>query len=305
MYNPLDFEAINTYEGTRSPDGTVEYDLTTSYFFRSLYQRCLSIINFNLPETWNKNYFKNVLFGNGFIGVINSPEYGIIPQICTMSGYGLYLEPKRVLVSQPLVNFEGNIGDNCELIRLTPDYRGVCDIIEHYALQLSIAFTSVKTSLFNSRLSYLAVAKNKQAAETLKIIAEKISAGEPVIVYDKMLKDTDLTGDDPIFTEAFDVGNNYITDRLLEDMRNILNDFDREIGIPVIDDKKERRIISEVNMLISDTGSRLETWTECLNDSIARVRQVFPDIEITFDTITERRRAENEPQPETDVDRSV
>lgn len=305
MYNPLDFEAINTYEGTRSPDGTVEYDLTTSYFFRCLYQRCLSIINFNLPETWNKNYFKNVLFGNGFIGVINSPEYGIIPQICTMSGYGLYLEPKRVLVAQPLVNFDGTIGDNCELIRLTPDYRGVCDIIDHYALQLSIAFTSVKTSLFNSRLSYLAVAKNKQAAETLKIIAEKISAGEPVIVYDKMLKDTDLTGDDPIFTEAFDVGGNYVTDRLLEDMRNILNDFDREIGIPVIDDKKERRIISEVNMLISDTGSRLETWTECLNDSIARVRQVFPDIEITFDTITERRRAENEPQPEVDVDRSV
>ena len=304
MYEPLDYEAINTYQGTYSPVGTVENDLTTHYFFRALYQRALSIIDFGLPTEWNKNYFKNVLFGTGFIGIIPTAEFGVVPQICTLTGYGLFLQPRKLLVSQPLVRYEGEIGTDCELIRLTPDYRGICDIIEHYAVQLSTAFTSVKSSLVNSRLAYLAFAKNKQAAESLKIVLEKISAGDPAVIVNKILKGEDLEGDCPIFIEAYDVGRNYITDRLLEDMRNILNDFDREIGIPIIDDKKERRVIPEINMLISDAGSRLDTWTECLRESIDRVNAMF-DLNITFKTITERRKEENEPYTETNVDRTV
>ena len=304
MYEPLDYEAINTYQGTYSPVGTVENDLTTHYFFRALYQRALSIIDFGLPTEWNKNYFKNVLFGTGFIGIIPTAEYGTIPQICTLTGYGLFLQPRKLLVSQPLVRYEGEIGKDCELIRLTPDYRGICDIIEHYAVQLSTAFTSVKSSLVNSRLAYLAFAKNKQAAESLKIVLEKISAGDPAVIINKILKGEDLDGDSPLFIEAYDVGRNYITDRLLEDMRNILNDFDREIGIPIIDDKKERRVIPEINMLISDAGSRLDTWTECLRESIDRVNSMF-DLNITFTTITERRNAENESYAETNPNRAL
>ena len=34
-----------------------------------------------------------------------------------------------------------------------------------------------------------AVAKNKNASETLKVIAEKISSGESLVIYDKVLKE--------------------------------------------------------------------------------------------------------------------
>ena len=158
--------------------------------------------------------------------------------------------------------------------------------------------------MVNSRLAYLAFAKNKQAAESLKIVLEKISAGDPAVVVNKILKGEDMDGDEPLFTEAYDVGRNYITDRLLEDMRNILNDFDREIGIPIIDDKKERRVIPEINMLISDAGSRLDTWTECLRESIDRVNAMF-GLNIAFKTITERRNRENESYTETNTNRTV
>lgn len=304
MYEPLNYEAINAYEGTRAPTGTVINDFTTRYFFRCLYQRALSIIRFELPEDWNRNYFKNVLFGSGFIGVIDSPEYGVIPQICTMSGYGLYLQPRRILVSQPLVRFEGEIGKDCELVKLTPDYRGICDIVDHYAVQLSIAFTSLKSALLNSRLSYLAFAKNKQAAETLKVVLEKISSGDPAVVVNKMLRDEDMSGEEQIFSEAFDIGRNYIVDRLLEDMRGIINDFDREIGIPIIDDKKERRVIPEISMIVSDTGSRLDVWAECLQDSFDRVNRLF-GLDLAFETITERTKVENEQYTEDNPDRAL
>ena len=286
---PFDYEFINQYNGTRSPTGTVEFDQTTNYFFRSLYQRALSVIKFNLPDGWNKRYFKNVLFGCGYIGIIKTPKYGVIPQISNVSGYGLYLQPTKLLVSQPFVQFEGDINKNCSVIKLTPDYKGITDIIEHYALQLAKCCTSIDVSCANSGLFFLAYAKTKQGAKTLKMRLEKISSGEPAVVVDRIVKGDDLSGNENIFTAAFDPARNYITDKLLNDFTTILNSFDREIGIPTIDDKKERRIETEINTMISDTGTRLETWRECLDESIEETKNVFPEIdisyEITFDNL--------------------
>lgn len=302
MYEYMDYEAMNQYNGTLSPTGTVQNDLTTQYFWRCLYHRLMSVIHFNIPKEWNYNYFQNVLFGMGFIGIINTPEYGIIPQICTVSGYGLYRQPKNILVAQPLVKFQGIRGKDCEIIKLTPDWLGVLDIVDHYAYELATAYTSLNVSLINSRLGFLAYAKNKNAAETLKVIAEKLSSGEPVVVVDKFLKDKDDLGkEEPIFTAAFNPAQNYITDKLLENMAGILNEFDREIGIPVIDEKKERRIQAEVNSMISDAGCRLDVWKSSLDESIRDVKAVFPEINISYSV----RGVENESYITNDNDRAV
>ena len=300
------YEFINQYNGTRTPTGEVEFDLTTSYFFRSLYQRALSVIKFTLPHGWNKRYFKNVLFGNGFIGIVKTAKFGVVPQIANVSGYGLYLQPTRLLIAQPFVQFEGEIGDNCAVIKLTPDYKGITDIVEHYALQLSKCCTSINVSLVNSRLSFLAYAKTKQGAETLKVILEKISSGEPSVITDKIVKTDNIDGNESLFTTAFDPARNYITDKLLTDFTTILNSFDREIGIPVIDEKKERRIESEVNTIISDTGTRLETWRECLDESIDDCKKVFSEIEISYKTQFDIvRGASNVINSTVDADRTI
>lgn len=283
MEIPASYEFINQYNGTRSPTGSVEFDKSTSYFFRCLYERLLSVFDFTIPEEWNKNYFLNVLLGCGYVGIVPTAAYGVIPQLCTFSGYGLYLQPTELIVAQPLVQYRGRIGEECCLFRLTPDYRGVCDIVEHYAVQLSTIFTSIKMSLYNSRLSYLAIAKNKAAAETLKLLLEKISSGEPAVIFDKLLKEDDLSGTDSIFTEAFHAKDSYITDALLRDFQTIINSFDREIGIPIIDEKKERRIESEVNSLTSDTATRIQIWKVMLDESIKQVEKVFPDIRISYE----------------------
>jgi len=274
ILNEYSFEAINFYNGTRSPSGEVKYDLTTAYFWRSLYQRALSNFIFEIPESWNKGYFKNILFGLGYIGIVKTAQFGVIPQLCTLTGYGLYLQPTTVLVAQPLVNFEGTIGDNCEVIKLSPDYSGILDIIDHYADKLATCWTSINVSLINSRAGLIALPKNKNAAEAIKYIAERLSAGETLVCGDKVLKE-DIEGNDPIVTYFSDPAKNYITDKLLSDFTTILNSFDREIGIPVIDEKKERRIQSEVSAIISDSGTRIDTWKESLDDSIKRVNDLF------------------------------
>lgn len=285
---PTDYEGLNMYNSMRSVAGKVCNDENTAYYMRALYQRILSGATFNLPDnpTWRqcKRYFKNVLYTMGFIGIVKTPKYGIIPQICSFSGYGLFLQPTNIIVSQPLVTFNGTIGKDCELIHLTPDWRGVWDIVEHYAIRLSTAITSVDVSLINSRVSLIAAAKNKTAAETLKYLYEKISAGEPFAVYDKkFMKSDDLNGEDvPIWTYSQDVKNNYITADLLADMDKILQQFDNEVGILAIGDKKERRITNEVEMIADDTCARASTWFESLSDSFDNVNRLFPELNLSF-----------------------
>lgn len=288
MYNisvPTDFEGLNTYNSMRSVAGRVQNDLNTAFYMRALYQRAIAGTKFKLPRAWrrSKRYFKNVLFSLGYIGVVNTPEYGVIPQICTFSGYGLYLQPVKMIVSQPLVQFEGTIGEDCELIHLCGDYMGIWDIVEHFAIRLSVAITSVDCALVNERLSVLAAGKSKQASETLKYLYEKISAGEPFAVYDKAIKSDSIDGnDEPIWTFSQDVANQYISDKLLADIDTILMQFDKEIGIAAVGEKKERMLTDEIAMQNEDACARSSTWFENLSDSFDLVNELFPDLGLSF-----------------------
>lgn len=302
----FDYEYLNMYNGLRSPAGTVENTYIMHYFMRSLYQRALSVIDFNLPEKWNVQYFKNVLFRHGFIGIIPTTKYGVIPQVCTLSGYGIWMQPTDIVVSQPLVRFDGVIGKNCELIKLTPDYMGIWDIIEHYAKMLANDWTALTMAIENSKISKIAGAKNKAAAETLKVIGEKVSSGEPLIVYDKKLQGDGITGEElPIWSLSFD-NKDFHVNEILESLTTILNSFDREIGIPTINDKKERYISTEIETMTTDSCARIHTWGECLRESIDKVNSLFAGAitPITFETMSQRQKKEIDQEVDKNVDNS-
>lgn len=284
---PSYYEGLGGYDiytGTRASSGLVENDLTTRYCMRSLYQRVYAGFIPENPKSWNKRYYKNVLLNLGYIGIIKTPVYGIIPQIAQPSGeLGLYLQPTKLIVSQPLVQFEGTIGEDCELIMLTPDWQGINDIVEFYAKRLSIAFTSLDVALINARAAIMAVGKNKSATETIKAMYEKLTAGEPLLIADEQLKDESLDGkSEPIWTFSLDVKQNYIATDILADIKTILEDFDREIGIAAIGEKKERMITDEVTQLTADACARSETWFDCLSDSYDKVNELFPELNLSF-----------------------
>ena len=273
----------NVYDGLRSVNGLVENDYTTRYYMRSLYQRLYAGLEIKCPPLWNKNYFKNVLFGEGFIGVIDSPQYGVIPQICAPTGErGIFLQPTELHVSQPLVKFQGTIGENCEIIRLTPDWRGVVDICEHYAVRMAIAVTSYDVAMINNRAAFMAAGKNKSAIETIKQLYEDLTKGKPLLVFDKAMKDDGLDESEPIWTFSADVKNNYISDKILADLATIRENFDSEIGIAAIGEKKERMITDEVAQLTADSTARAETWFNMLTQSFDKVNALFPELGLSF-----------------------
>ena len=284
---PMGYDEINLYQGNRAPTGEVVQSQVGAYFWRSLYQRLTSTIKFKLPDSWQQNYFKNVLFGWGFIGVIDSPEYGVIPQRCTLTGYGIYRNPVQLLVASPLIQYQGKIGVDCELIRLTPDYLGVCDIVDHYATRLANMYGALTMAIENAKLATLFFPRNAAAAQAIKGIMEKISSGEARIFADKLLKEDLTGGGEDIFTFTTQSKENYIVDQILLDMQGIVSEFDREVGIPIIPGKKERYNEMEISAVTSDSAARISLWRDCLEETFTRVNNMFPELQLSFTTVDE------------------
>lgn len=283
-YRPLNFDQINVAAGTYSPSCVKAYDNQTFAFWeRSLFQRALSVLEFDLPADWTgskRDFFLYVLFRFGYGAVFNRDDMGLLFQPASVSGVDVWYRPTRAIISNPAFpsSIELEIGTECELLKLTPDYMGVWDIIAYYAEKLSVLDSNINTSLINLNAAQLIGAKNKAAGEALKKMLDKVHKGEPAVIFDqKITNDRSDKSDDP-FT-ILDLGNlkeRYLTTDQLADFRTLIHNFDTEVGIPTLPiEKKERMISDEATSLEMDAVSRSQIWLETFNESADAVNRMF------------------------------
>ena len=247
------------------------------YFTKYLLQKAMSVFEWDLPETWNKDYFLYVLYCWGYVAVVNTDKVGVIPQGCGLKGYDVFYAPTHAVIANPLLSgiLEPRIGTQCELLKLQPDFSGILDLVGHYAEQMALASQSVSVNLLNSKLSYVFTAKTKALAESLKKMYDQIASGEPAVVIDSRLKNA-ADGEETWKAFEQNVGGNYIVTNLLADLRKIEAMFDTEIGIPNANtDKRERLIQDEVNANNIETYSKCAMWLENLQDACKRVNDMF------------------------------
>ena len=247
------------------------------YFTKYLLQKAMSVFEWDLPETWNKDYFLYVLYCWGYVAVVNTDKFGVIPQGCGLKGYDVFYAPTHAVIANPLLSgiLEPRIGTQCELLKLQPDFSGILDLVGHYAEQMALASQSVSVNLLNSKLSYVFTAKTKALAESLKKMYDQIASGEPAVVIDSRLKNA-ADGEETWKAFEQNVGGNYIVTDLLSDLRKIESMFDTEIGIPNANtDKRERLIQDEVNANNIETYSKCALWLENLQDACKRVNDMF------------------------------
>lgn len=290
MFIPIGYETIANYATSRTPSGEYQDTLTTRYFTRALYERVTSLFEWKIPESWSLSYLNYVLIACGYCGIVDtfgrknsfSDEivyYGWIPQWGTFTGKNIFFEPTKFLVSSSLINKQFEIGGgDCEILKMTDDYCGLWDVIDHYADELANVWTSHRTSLVNSRLAYLLVARNKAMGETLKTIFEMIQSGEPAVITDeKMIKTIPQVngGKNDVppwysFTADCEKAAKVASDTL-EMLKEVVHQFDTEIGIPTVGSKKERMITDEIGMLTADSSTRVSHWYDNLIRSCTRI----------------------------------
>ena len=293
-YTPLNYEQINNIEGHLQPS-MLKYcnSVTYAYWQRALFQRAISTIDFKgLPEHWEasvRDFFYWCVFAYGYIGVFNTDEFGLSFQPGALYGFDFYYQPTEFIVANPKLNQRFKIHKECELIKLTPDYRGIWDIISYYAMLLSALDSGINMSIVNNKFAYLMGAKNKAAAETLKKIFDKIASGDPAVIFDQSLLQQDpQSKEEPwSFLERSNLKQSYLTTDQLMDRSTLLSSFDAEIGIRSLPyNKKERLVTAEAESREQDSTARLMVWKATLDSTIKLVNDMFGTsikAELTYD----------------------
>ena len=286
-YQPLNYNQINQIEGFIQPS-MLKYcnSVTYAYWQRSLFQRAISTIDFkNLPETWEasvRDFFYWCIFAYGYVGVFDHEEFGLSFQPGALKGFDFYYQPTEFIVANPkLRGMSGRfkIHEDCELIKLSPDYRGIWDVICYYAMLLSALDSGINMSIVNNKFAWLLGAKNKAAAEALKKALDKINSGEPAVILDSslLLQQDPSSKEEPYtFLERSNLKQSYLTTDQLMDRETLLQNFDAEIGIKSLPyNKKERLVTAEAESREQDSTARLTVWKATLDSSLELVNKMF------------------------------
>lgn len=288
MEVPIYFDYATALQNAVTP-GTLKPrdNVTTQYYIRYLLKRAFSVFDFgNIPENWDIDYFRYILFGWGHLVVINSPTVGVIPQACTLGGFGVYRTPTFACIANPALpqnevgkywlsavyNYQEHrdIKGTAVLVKLQPDYRGILDVCTITAERLAYMHEALIMNLANSKLAYIIGAGDKGAAETFKAAIDSIQAGNLAVAAGKNLWDKD-TGNPLWQGFANNLRANYIATDILENMRTEMNDFNSFLGIPNTNySKKAHMTEAEVNANDVETESlvdiMLETVKACLDN---------------------------------------
>ena len=302
----LDFFSENTVDllnGMQIPSTYYkEKSIAYRYWFRSLIHKIDSSIVFtNLPKGWSNDFFMFCLWCKGFVLVFKTDrkdlqqfgENGIVFNPCTLGGYDFYYQPTYAIVANPHMptkfeykfEFEGKDKEKAALLKLTPDFLGVLDIIDYYASKLAELSKGIDMSIINSKFGLIASASNEAQAATLKSVMDELQKGNPLVVYKDQLKESDeiMPRKEPFEIWIQELKKNYILTEQLQDMQTILNSFYTEIGLPVAIEKKERMITSEMDVASAQSQARIACWVETLRESLEIINEKFNlNIEVSY-----------------------
>lgn len=278
MMQGFSYDFIDRYNSRLKPSTAHNStNATAMYFRRYLLQKILSVFEFkNLPETWSVDYFLYTLFVFGFVAIVETDKFGVIPQHCSLYGYDVFYRPTNVNIANPKLkgNLTPRIGTECALIRMQPDYGSCMDIVIYYAELLALATESLQSNLINSKLAYVFACKDKTTAESFKKMVDKIHEGDVAVFADKKLFSDE---DKPLWdTFANNLKQNYIAKDILEDMTKIDARFCTDIGIPNVNMAKESGVTdNEVEANNIDTKTKASLWLDTIRLGVDKANELF------------------------------
>ena len=284
-----DYDFINRYNAHIKPSTVHSQENATAWYFRRyLIQKIISVFEFNgIPEEWSVDYFLYSLFVFGFVAVVRTDKFGVIPQGGTntsLYGYDVFYRPTNVNISNPLLSgiLSPRIGEECEIIKMQPDYGSCWDIVSYYADLLALATESLAVNITNSKLAYVFACSSKNVAESFKKMFDSINEGNPAVFADAKLFDDN---GDPLWTTfQNNLKQNYVAGDMLNDMLKIDARFCTDIGIPNVNLAKKSGVTdNEVEANNIDTKSKASLWLETIQEGLKKVNEMFDlDISVKF-----------------------
>lgn len=284
---PFSWEQMNIQHYFHSPSGIrVSNTAMSAFFAKKLFEEFKSVYKWTgFPETWPENYFTWILYLNGVISVINTPDYGVIPQQCSLYGWNVFYLPNQINIANRYIDKNHyDIGVDTEIIHFQDDYSGIAPYISYYANLMALAAEDLASNLVNTKFAYVFAAENKSSAEALKKMFDTIASGQPAAVLDKSLYKEDGSPSWELFCQ--NLKQNFLGLDLLDTLQSIMDNFCADVGIPNVSiRKKERTTVDEINMNNVQTYAKATRWLETMQKCCSKVNVMFGtsiDVEFRF-----------------------
>lgn len=255
-------------ERPRDVDGV--FNASSLYYREKLIRKLCGLFDLSgAPENWDLNYFWYTLFSWGYLAVVDTAA-GVLPLQCGFSGLNWYGHPTKIIIANPVLgNIEKTIDEDGVLINLQYNYHSVQALIQRYATMLAMCDSSLAVGLMNSKVAFIAMASNKQQANTMKRMYDEISAGNPAVFVNQ-----DVANPANFYFNR--VKENFIGEQILSVKRSIMNEFLTEVGINNANtDKRERLNSEEVNANNEEIGLNVQDWLDNLKTGIKKVNKMF------------------------------
>ena len=245
---------------------------TTLYYARKLLRTVKSIfIIDDYPETWDYSYTLTNIFKGGYVGICDT-AVGNLALKCSYTGINVFDKPTKLVFANPVLGtFEKTIDEDCVMLYLNDDFKGIMDMITQYSVLLAMCESAISVNLMNSKLAYVFTADNKQKAETLKKMYDDISVGKPAVFVRG--EDFDVK-EPPVYVTK--VKDTFVGNEIEELQHMIYKKFLLDIGINAINDhKRERQTITEVGVSVGQCFSSVYDWFINLSKGIEKANKMF------------------------------
>lgn len=257
--------------------------LRTEFYRQQLYKVVKGMFKLTCSLDWDSEYLRNVLLLEEGKIVITDTVAGVLPVRASLTGITYTGAPSEAIIALPILgDFTRTIGIDCEVLYLerfaTGTFYTFRKIVQVFAEKLASADCSIDVNLMNSRLGYIIEAENKAQAETIKETFDRITEGEPLVVYRK-----DVLKTDGIQAFFGNVKQQYVAGDVQDTKRTIMCEFLTAIGINNANtDKKERLITSEANSNNIELCANVSLWKYNIDRCVKRIKRMFPDLEFDF-----------------------
>ena len=269
---------MNKYTATKPKDVNGTFMVTRTAFYRTeLMKLAGGIFKIECPVDWDRDYIRDTILRYGYL-IVSDTDFGVLPLQGALQGFNYFTNPTDVIINVPLIpGLHKKIGTDCELLYLqripqSRIYYNFNKIVDIYAQRLASADAAIDTNLMNTRMAYVAEAETKAQADSIKLAYDKVSNGEPLVVYRKDVA-LNSTGLNVFFNN---VKQNYIADMVQDSKRTIINEFLTAIGVNNTNtDKRERLVTGEVDANNQELVANTTIWKENLKRCCDKINAMF------------------------------
>lgn len=277
-------QAIGQSLGVKPSKVIGQDDWRTDIYREQLRRIVKAIIDVKVTnKMWDIDYFKEILLFNGKICVTDTEtDLGILPLKCGVHGSNVFERANKVTIANHVLgNLERTIDFDCTLIYLMDNtvFWNFSWLVDIFANKLAMCDSSIDVNLLNSKVGFIVNAEDKKQADEIKMIYDKISSGEPMVVY---AAGQNIGKQMELFNR--DVKSSYIADAIQTEKRAILNEFMTYIGINNNNvEKRERLLFDEINGNNDEVLCNMKYIKECVEKCIDNTNTMFPGLNLKVD----------------------